>query len=765
MLRGGGGVAIVAALFVAKLSSVNGQSAAAVALAALDCHDSDEWQNWRNSFRQEGVTSVKVVRRAVELWSKVKWNEAVPWRTMLPTSSEEDESQSDDTLHKKTFVWNDVLRGEPVMVDWLFHSATVFSALLQSGNTSSAGMPLNKVQQWLSLQRQKQGSSDPNACLFGAFSPYSFLLAQYTLIYYLKGLLVLNGQDGNEQQMDNLRGQLETFKSQVLASMEILLDIPHHTYDFLDVFTNVSSYEIVVNAFFAEAEESMETAPLLQHFRTYDEYKDSYPVPTPYLPPWSADFVPEGFDTGGIAAEARARQLLVGAIVEKRRFGGSIHVAILHLHDATAWDDWSSLRTAWASLLPGGDAASAFGLTPHFYFTRVAGLSGCGEDSDIHRNLRAPFEALKELQREMVAERPSELLPPLDTAEKFLRRWAYDGVPKLSDAEILLCGEPVWLCPQLDRLVGRPMLMRFNMAVLDEFPLEHDSAVRAWWMEFSEFLSRGRAFASVGTRYTVEQVAYQTYGSVRMPYVPFLGLQTVPPGPQAAVRSAPRREVLLFHNNLPPLMAFKMVLKMVEARLPPGERPPPIVDMNDLSKGMCREEMGSFQAAVLLPHNPAPIRLVDLYAQGVIMYVPGEPLIHQWIWANRPFGGYRSPAVYTSMAPRDIFRGREEARDGLPPGHPPYSATAYLRVWSLTREFMDKRYWLQYTEWELMPGLRRFRGIVELLEMLRHDDLAEAKAERAAMNLHLQGRRAEALAWWRLTVLSCVGVALSPLGA
>lgn len=33
-------------------------------------------------------------------------------------------------------------------------------------------------------------------------------------------------------------------------------------------------------------------------------------------------------------------------------------------------------------------------------------------------------------------------------------------------------------------------------------------------------------------------------------------------------------------------------------------------------------------------------------AEGVILYAPAEPLIHKWMWANRPFGGFNSPPLY-----------------------------------------------------------------------------------------------------------------------
>merc|ERR1711957_504122 len=169
--------------------------------------------------------------------------------------------------------------------------------------------------------------------------------------------------------------------------------------------------------------------------------------------------------------------------------------------------------------------------------------------------------------------------------------------------------------------------------------------------------------------------------------------------------------------------------------------------------------MAAFEAAILLPHNPAPIRVVDLYAQGVIMYVPGEPMIHRWMWGNRPFGGYRAPKAYISMAPphlRDSLGSMTAPSEAPPDGHPPYSGIAYLAAWALQKHLPDRRYWLQYTEWELLPGLQRFSGIADLLQKLRYRDHVQDDLARDTMHLHLQGRRAEGLAWWRMAIAGAV---------
>merc|ERR1740121_1133613 len=224
--------------------------------------------------------------------------------------------------------------------------------------------------------------------------------------------------------------------------------------------------------------------------------------------------------------------------------------------------------------------------------------------------------------------------------------------------------------------------------------------------------------------------------------------------PRPSVAPRPRHETLLFQTNLPPLLAFKRVLKLAVEAMEVSEETSEgggplalsLVDMNDLPRGVCRPEMGAFESAVLLPHNPAPIRLIDLYAQGLVLYVPAEPLIHKWVWANRPFGGFSGMPVLRSM-PSLTFRNTSSVPP--PDRHPPFSGTAYVSNWAISKHVADRRYWLQYTEWELLPGLQRFRGIPELIQQLGRRQPKQVDELRAVMSAHLQARRADALSWWR----------------
>lgn len=669
-------------------------------LRPLDCDKRPEVRAWRTMAEIEGPTHEFVVNVAFDLWQKTDWDDLVP-TTHADESEAADPVSQDHPGSERGFghvQWRSKLESHLGLGRYMAHVIPILAAVLHGGHVA---------EEWLRKERSIHGFEDSEECLF-QIAPYTFLMLQYALLVGLKKV----------RNMD----MLADFRSQLTATMELLVDLPFHTYDFLDLAWNVSSFTLAVNIMHDHV-----------HYESFEDYARLNPVPLPYMPAWGAD-APAGSSFGSLASQRRFMQAV--ARLERPAVAG-----ILHLHDATAWDDWHSLRTSWSSLFPDGTS-----LRVAFYFTRIAGLRGCSEASDISIGLQAPFQALKDMLNEARKEGRG-----LDLAQDFLLHWWVRGQPAMRDADILLCGEPVWLCPLLDRIASRPMMMRFNMAVLDEFTYGNGQVspvLTEWWDEFRSFVARGRAtWTSVGTRYTVEQVAYQTGGSVRFPYVPFLGLSMVP---RSALEARPPNEALLFQTNLPPILAFKRVLKMAAAeQLGVGLSFVNLVDMNDLPRGLCRPEMAAYEAAILLPHNPAPIRLIDLYAQGVILYFPGEPLIHKWVWANRPFGGFDGMPVYRSVPSGNFANTSSTA---APVGHPPFSGTAYIARWALHEHVADRRYWLQYTEWEVMPGIERFSGIPDLLLKLSSRHTSRVEELRQVMNSYLEARRADALAWWRAAV-------------
>eukprot|EP00928_Gymnodinium_smaydae_P090462 TRINITY_DN74256_c0_g1_i1.p1 TRINITY_DN74256_c0_g1~~TRINITY_DN74256_c0_g1_i1.p1 ORF type:complete len:307 (-),score=23.48 TRINITY_DN74256_c0_g1_i1:421-1341(-) len=286
-----------------------------------------------------------------------------------------------------------------------------------------------------------------------------------------------------------------------------------------------------------------------------------------------------------------------------------------------------------------------------------------------------------------------------------------------------------------------------------DFPAESD---------LTEFLGHFYAglrhmVPSVSTRYTVDQVAAQS--GVRRPYVPWTALWAF--GRTAAHT---RDDYLLLHASREPHYTFRLALKLFLAR--PEHQDMSFYDMNTMQRvtrpeedeipgffGLCRSEMSSFRAAVLLPHNPAPTRLLDLYAQMVPIFFPGSPTVHRYIWENGAFGGLGSPPIMRESAPADLLATVARSGQGTHEEgeHPPFSPLQYLRVEPVDFPFEhleDKRYWYQYTEFALLPGLQAFTSIADLLLRLRRLE-SDAPHIREIMTQHLAVRRGSGLGWWR----------------
>lgn len=173
--------------------------------------------------------------------------------------------------------------------------------------------------------------------------------------------------------------------------------------------------------------------------------------------------------------------------------------------------------------------------------------------------------------------------------------------------------------------------------------------------------------------------------------------------------------------------------------------------MNDMPSALPFEEIASFRAVVLLPHGPNALRLSDMYAASIPMVVPGEPLVHKFVWATRTFGGFDADHHYRDRAPDAMRKAAVRDPTSLE-GHPPYSPFNFLRAWSIHRLIDDRRYWYQYTEWATLPHLRRFVSLPDLVSALVELSADKALLTSVQMARHHAGMVADALGWWRAAV-------------
>ena len=251
---------------------------------------------------------------------------------------------------------------------------------------------------------------------------------------------------------------------------------------------------------------------------------------------------------------------------------------------------------------------------------------------------------------------------------------------------LVICSEPLWLCVllhaatqsrrQVTRASAAGRVMCFLVDFDQVFGLQE---VQHLWALIPNFAS---SLISATSRITAEMIHWQT--TLRVPYVPCVSLHVM-------ARHEPRKaraELLFFRSSLPGASPFLRVLRLLEAELG-QEKAWPVVAM---TKSLSFQEIAEFQAVAMLPHIPNALRLSDVYAMHVPIFIPDEPLIHKFLWPDDPLP-LLSKAKMTNetsslstLSPLDF----QEA------GRRFYKFRAH------------RHYWLQYTEWWLRPHLQRF---------------------------------------------------------
>jgi len=166
-----------------------------------------------------------------------------------------------------------------------------------------------------------------------------------------------------------------------------------------------------------------------------------------------------------------------------------------------------------------------------------------------------------------------------------------------------------------------------------------------------------------------------------------------------------------------------------------------------MDKSISFQEMAHHLAVVLLPHVINALRLSDLFAMGVPLFVPSAPFIHKVVWPyNEPYCGRgahpdvrrRAPWVQESSShPYDIFTFQES------------------KEWLMDRFFLERQYWLQYSEWVepwRASSFFHFSSIVDLYEKIQSTPREAFDAASVSMRAaHIQAATS-ALTWWK-TVL------------
>lgn len=540
--------------------------------------------------------------------------------------------------------------------------------------------------------------------------PVGFVLLQYVIFVVHK---VRSNLD-EVGRMINWESMLNTFG--------LLLGVPSYALDHLESGSwGITSFDIAVNL----RPEHGDIWP------SYAEYSRLHPVPPPILSRWWED--------APVLAWARTADadLALGARAGDCRF----RVALLGEHGATNMDHLSTVSEA-LRISCGGDTRQSVTVEAAHFFTYLWNLQGTDEGGALRAALRISWEAfwgepLTQSQGRSVTASPQWSVA---RAIQALRGWA-SREPFLRAADMLVCCEPLWLCVLLHAARGGSrLLVRASMCLLHAF--EHvfgAEELPAFWTIVRTFGADvgSRGALSAAARITAEMLDFQT--GIRAPYVPALSLHV------AAVASyAPATaDVLLFRSSLPGSPAFRRVLRLLAAEM--GPTAPRIVDMS-LEGNMGYKEIASHRAVIILPHVPHALRLSDVYAMGSPVLVPGEPLLHKFVW---PFAG-----PFCGRTDSELAREVDSAAPNR--SSPPYSPFDFQRKQYDCADFHDdRRYWLQFTDWELYPHLLRFRSARHLLESAAFSE-AEALEVSARVRLAHAALAREALQYWRAAVVAAL---------
>lgn len=241
---------------------------------------------------------------------------------------------------------------------------------------------------------------------------------------------------------------------------------------------------------------------------------------------------------------------------------------------------------------------------------------------------------------------------------------------------------------------------------------------------------------------------------IRLPYVPQTALWAKGFHSSFAPDQGARDDFFLYPGTTQAQFTWRSVLKLFLAQPENAE-----LNFFDIASDqkVCSMELPRFRSVVLIPSSPAPTHLMDLYARLVPIFYLGEPSLHKYMWANRDFGGFDDSGLMLSKALPRIRASEELGAYGnrlVSQDHPPFSAMDFLRERGSDFAFShleSKRYWFQYSEFALLPGLQAFTSVPELMLRLRGimADNQEVDEIRRVMAAHLEVRRTTALAWWR----------------
>eukprot|EP00927_Polykrikos_kofoidii_P009567 TRINITY_DN13999_c0_g1_i2.p1 TRINITY_DN13999_c0_g1~~TRINITY_DN13999_c0_g1_i2.p1 ORF type:complete len:603 (+),score=57.71 TRINITY_DN13999_c0_g1_i2:247-1809(+) len=347
-----------------------------------------------------------------------------------------------------------------------------------------------------------------------------------------------------------------------------------------------------------------------------------------------------------------------------------------------------------------------------------------GEDGPAATRNREYFEKMKHIES-------------LEEASAWVQSWLEQD-EQLRKADVVVDCNPVWVCVVLQRLAPwLPVIVRINMSFLQYFFCWND--LHMYWSWVRDFMESPVTAIATKNRLIAEQIYRQT--GARPEYVPMIMLHTRPA--TYTKSSSLSRAALVFKCSHPAHHNFRQHL--YKAAVAKGKEFTDPLRL-DFHKEIIEEhgplkyaDMAAYRLVVLVPHVPNSCSFGDVYAMSIPILIPAEPYIYNWMWSfSNPYAGPGGDSRHQSVAPEEL---RPRPPSGWKPD--PYqheeNVFAHLRH-QIPRDLAAARvYWYQFSDYAMLPGLKRFRGVAHLLDILYRTSEADLQEMSAKM------RRAHAL--------------------
>lgn len=317
---------------------------------------------------------------------------------------------------------------------------------------------------------------------------------------------------------------------------------------------------------------------------------------------------------------------------------------------------------------------------------------------------------------------------------------------RLDSADLYLCTEPAVLCAAIGRAFPNVPLVGYFANPLASYVRSEQTV--DWLAEFRDMAlghGRGAPFLAVAsTRFLAEQMRFQTGANVlsARPLALYLG---PPRGPKKQVGEVVvLRANSVFWNSACILnhMVRLNHPELTEAYAAAGSVGVPVPGLHfraseELQDG-ASEAFTAFEAVVIYPYDVSQMRLYELYALAVPLFIPSRELLPSYIYR-----GMTTIDDFDRFLPLEMRRGEPygRGRGGPHEGTNPFNRSSWPVVDS----------WTALTHWTTLPHLLSFSSSAQLLLTLTTEDLRPASA---GMRRRQERDIVKAVQFWTLALPS-----------